>query len=33
MNLKMGTAHKPTLMYALVALVVVLGLYHVMHKH
>jgi hypothetical protein len=33
MTMHMGTAHKPTLMYALVALVLVLGVYHVAHKH
>lgn len=29
----LGTPHRPTLLYALVALVVVLAVYHLAHKH
>lgn len=30
---KLGAAHKPTLIYALLALVAVLAVYHFAHKH
>lgn len=30
---KLGAPHRPTLLYALIALVALLGLYHLAHKH